>query len=276
MSQLDYSNQNLQNCSFKRKNLAGANFSGSDLRGCNFTGATLLDANFEGVKTGQSPRQKVTYLAAALVGPVVLVGLSVIGWQFVDFLLPDGANSGLNFILNAFLILVLLLGSLLRDWITIHFPQLATLLSITAIAILLIMMVILTVGLVIVSFSNFWDGALLLGVALLLIAGVAGVITFRIFTWLLQALESSPGTSFRKADLTDANFSHATVQNTDFSQSVLTGVCLFNWVVRSHLQFSQVYCEYIYLASAHQNRYPSEGNLQPGELERLLFHPHIQ
>ncbi|MEH2076940.1 MAG: pentapeptide repeat-containing protein [Nostoc sp.] len=96
-------------------------------------------------------------------------------------------------------------------------------------------------------------------------------VTFRIFKWLIQSIQSNPGTSFRKANLTDADFSHAEVQNTDFSLAVLTGACIFNWIIKHHNQLTNVYCKYVYLEPAQQNRQPTEGNFQPGELEQVLI-----
>ena len=270
MTKLNYANLNLQNCSFKGQDLAGADFSGSDLRGCNFTGATLIGATFEGVKTGQSRRQVNILVAAAIVGPIVLVGFSAIAVQAVVVLLGDRFSKVLNFFFGALAILASVLGSFMRDRVAFHFPQLATLLSIAAIAVLLAIMVMLTAGLVIASLFSFGDGAVAQGFFLLLLMAVSAIVTFRILKWLLQAIQSNPGTSFRKANLTDANFSHSVVQNTDFSFAVLTGVCIFDWEIKLHTQFTNVHCEYLYLEPAHQNRRPPEGNFQPGELERLL------
>jgi len=270
MTNRNYANRNLQNSSFKGQDLAGADFSGSDLRGCNFTGATLIGANFERVQTGQSRRQVNSLIAAAILGPVVLVGFSAIASQISLVFLSDRSNKILNFFFTALPVLALILGSFIRDKIAFRFPQITSLLSIAAIAVLFAVMVTFTVGLAIVSILGFADGAIAQGFFLLLLMVGFALLTFRIFKWLIQAVHSNPGTSFRKANLTDANFSHSVVQNTDFSFAVLTGACIFDWVIKPYTQCTNVYCEYLYLEPAHQNRRPAEGSFQPNELERVL------
>lgn len=266
----NYANRNLQNCSFKGQNLASADFSGSDLRGCNFTGATLIGAIFERVKTGQSRRQVNILVAAAIVGPVVLLAFSAIAAQVSMELLSDRSNKGLNFFFSALPILALVFGSFIGDKIAFRFPQITSLLNIAAIAVLFAVMVALTLGLAIVGILGFGDGAIAQGLFLLLLMFASALLTFRILKWLTQTIQSNPGTSFRKANLTDANFSHSVMQNTDFSFAVLTGACIFDWAIKPHTQFMNVHCEYLYLELAHQNRQPAEGNFQPDELERVL------
>jgi Pentapeptide repeats (8 copies) len=66
-SQLNFTNQNLQNRSFEGLNLNGANFSGADIRGCNFNHAQLQGANFAETKIGQAPRVFISLLIIAFV-----------------------------------------------------------------------------------------------------------------------------------------------------------------------------------------------------------------
>jgi hypothetical protein len=270
MSDLNYANRNLQNCSFKGQDLAGADFSGSDLRGCNFTRATLIGASFEGAQMGQSRRQVNTLVAAAIVGPIILLGLSAIATQVSVVLFSDRSNKVLNFLLSALPILALVFGNFIRDSIAFHFPQLTSFMSVAAIAVLFAVMVMLTVGLAMVSLFGFGDGAFAQGFFLLLLMVVSAIVTLRMLQWLIESIYRNPGTSFRKANLTDANFSHCAVQNTDFSLAVLTGACIFDWTIKPHTQLTNVHCEYLYLEPAQQNRRPAEGNFQPGELERVL------
>ncbi|MBC1220918.1 pentapeptide repeat-containing protein [Nostoc sp. UCD121] len=89
MTSLNYTNQNLQNCSFKGQDLAGADFSGSDLRGCDFTKATLIGANFQNITTGQSYRQVSLLVAAIVVFPLVLFGFSMIANQVLIIFFSD-------------------------------------------------------------------------------------------------------------------------------------------------------------------------------------------
>ncbi|MDZ7962831.1 MAG: pentapeptide repeat-containing protein [Aulosira sp. DedQUE10] len=267
MSNLNYTNQNLQNSSFKGQDLAGADFSGSDLRGCNFTGATLVGANFQKVTTGQSNRQVNILVASTIVNPVLLLGSSMIFVYILNLLLSDRA---INFLFGALPVLAFLAEIFIRDSITFYFPQATNFFGIGAIAGLFAVMVSFTVGLAIVSFSGFGDGSGALGFFLLVLMIVSAIVTFRIFKWLIQSIQSHPGTSFRKANLTDADFSYSEMQNTDFSFAVLTGACVFKWVIKPYTQFTNVYCQYLYLQPAQQNRQPAEGNFQPGDLGRVL------
>jgi hypothetical protein len=57
---LNFTNQDLRDRSFKGKNLVGADFSGADIRGCNFSHSQLQSANFAKVLTGLSQRQNLT------------------------------------------------------------------------------------------------------------------------------------------------------------------------------------------------------------------------
>jgi len=267
MTKLNYANQNLQNCSFQRQDLTGADFSGADLRGGNFTGATLIRANFEGVQAGQSRRQMNILIATTIISPIVLVGLSAIAVQILDPLLN---NPVIKFFSSAIPVLAILLEIFLRDMLFPRFPKIRTFLVNGAIAILLAVMVIMTIGLTIVTISNLITMVSINWLWSLLMTIVSALLTYRIFQWLRESIQSYPGTSFRKANLTDANFSHASLPNTDFSFSVLTGACIFNWTIKPYTQFTKVYCEYLYLQPADQNRQPVEGNFSPSELEKVL------
>ncbi|BAY29716.1 hypothetical protein NIES2107_15600 [Nostoc carneum NIES-2107] len=267
MANLNYSNQNLQNCSFKGQDLAGADFSGSDLRGCNFSGATLTGANLQQVKTGQSDRQAMMLIVSAIVSPVVLFGSCIIFAYLLNLLLSDRA---IKFLFSVLPILAFLAEIFLRDSISLNFPQVTTFFGIGAISGLFAVMLVFTICLALVSFYSFGDGVAIQGFFLLLLMIFSAIVTFRIFQWLIQSIESHPGTSFRKANLTDADFSHSELQNTDFSFAVLTGACIFKWVIQQHNQFTNVSCKYLYLEPAQQNRKPAEGNFKAGEFGRLL------
>lgn len=253
--------------------MAGADFSGSDLRGCNFTGANLIGASFKGSKTGQSRRQVYILIAAAIMGSVVLIGFSAIAAQLSINLFDDRSNRMLKFFIKALFLLAVLLESLFRESIALHFPQITTFWTIVGMTVLLVLcgaMIALTAVLAIASLSSLSDGTVTLGLFFLLVMSVSVLLTFRILKWLSESIQSGPGTSFRQANLSNADFSYSEVQNTDFSLATLTGICIFNWTIKSHIRFVNVCCEYLYLEPAHQNRQPAEGSFQPGELERLL------
>ncbi|MBO3459580.1 pentapeptide repeat-containing protein [Aetokthonos hydrillicola Thurmond2011] len=267
MTNLNYSNQILHDRSFKGQDLSGADFSGSDLRGCNFTGATLIGANFQQVKTGQSQHQVRMLVASTIVSPVVLCGCGAI---FVYLLSLLKSNRAINFLIGALPILAFLAEIFLRDSITFHFPQATSYAGIGSIAVLFAIMVTLTVGLVFIGNSSFGDGSIAQGFFLLIMTVVGAIVTYRIFQWLIQSIQSHPGTSFRKANLTDADFSYSELENTDFSLAVLTGVCIFKWVIKPYTEFTNVYCKYLYLEPEQQNRQPANRNFHADELEPIL------
>jgi uncharacterized protein YjbI with pentapeptide repeats len=267
MTNRNYSNRNLQNFSFKGQDLTGADFSGSDLRGCNFIGTTLIAANFQKVTTGQSPRQFHILVAATIISSFVLLGLSFIVAQFSVVWLRDRSD---NHFIRALPILALLLQIFIRDRITLLFPKLTSFLGILAMNVLFVLMVVMTLGLTFVSFSGFMNGEVIQGFFLFILMVIFALLTFQIFLWLIESIQSHNGTSFRKANLTDIDFSHAEINNTDFSHAVLTGACIFNCVMNTHIEFAHVYCQYLYLEPTHQNRQPPQGDFKPGELELLL------
>lgn len=267
MTHLDYSNQNLQNYSFKGQHLVGADFSSSDLQGCDFTGANLTGANFKWAKMGQSSRQITRLMASAVLGPLILVGGSLLLVRFVSALLPEQV---LNFFFGALPVLVLVFELLFQGRVASLHPKFTTFFSLTAFAVLFTAMVVVTGGLILGSLSSFGAGSGGQGLLLLALVVVAAIVTRRILTWLSQMIQSAPGTSFKKANLTNADFSHTTIQNTDFSFATMTGMCLFRWQVNRHTQFNHVYCEYLYLESQHQKRQPTEGTFQLHELDHVL------
>ncbi len=270
MTNLNYTNQNLQNRSFKGQDLSGADFTGSDLRGCNFTGANLIGTNFQKIKTGQSHRQVNIMVAATIICPVGLLGFIMIAGQMSSVLFSDRFDKIFNFFLGSMPLLALIFQIFIQDSITSDFPEVTNFLGIGVITILFAVMSSFTVGLAMISTSSFSDGSSVQGFFLLLLMVISTIITFRIFKWIIQSIQSQPGTSFRKANLTDADFSHSEVQNTDFSFAILTGACIFDWAIQPHTQFTNVYCKYLYLEPAYQNRQPTEGNFKPGDLSRVL------
>lgn len=269
MTNQNYANQILHNRSFKGLDLTGADFRGSDLRGCDFTGSILVGANFEGVRTGQSQRQVKTAIAAAMVGPAIIIGLCLSVVQIPISIFGDRFYQGFDFLLKGLPLLVLFLEVFFRDRIVRQFPRTTNLMGVVSVAALFQIMVVLTIGLFVAGLSG--NGAGIPGFFLLLASGISGVVTYRIFQWVRQSIRSSCGTSFRKANLTDANLSHAVIQNTDFCFAVLTAACIYQWRVKRHTDFFQVYCEYLYLEPAHQNRHPADGKFRPGEVEPFFI-----
>lgn len=267
MTYLDYSNQNLQNYSFKSQNLANADFSGSDLQGCDFTGANLTGANFKWARMGQSSRQINCLVANAVLGPLILVGGSFLFVRLVSTLLPEPV---VDLLFKALPVLVLVLELFFQGNMVTHYPKTTTFFGLAAIAGLFAAMIVIVGILMMGSLSGFGAGSGGQGLLFLALGVVGVIVTRRILTWLIQIIQSAPGTSFKQANLTNVDFSHATIQNTDFSFAVMTGVSVFRWHVNRHTHFNDVCCEYLYLEPQHQKRQPAEGIFQPNEVEQQL------
>jgi uncharacterized membrane protein (UPF0182 family) len=142
--------------------------------------------------------------------------------------------------------------------------------GVVSVAILFQIMIAFTMMLVIFSISDFGDGSGTQGLFLLVLAGICALLTCRLFKWVRYSIHSSCGTYFNKANLTDANLSQAVVQNTDFGLAVLTGACIFEWIIQHYTQFTNVYCEYLYLEPAHRKRRPFKGKFRQGEAQAYL------
>lgn len=267
----NYAGQILQNRSFKRLNLTGADFSGSDLRGCDFTEATLVGASFVGARTGQSREQVKRSVVVATVAPAVIIGFSLLVAQVPTHLFGDRLHPAFDFLIRALPLLALLFEILFRDSMTHFFPHTTNLLGVSGVAVLFQLMAVFTLGLVIISIFSFGDGSGAQGLFLLVLAGISALITHRCFKWVVQAIQSSGGTSFRKANLTQADWSQTVVQNTDFNGATLTGICIFDWVIQRHTHFENVDCQYVYLEPARQKRHPTKGNFRLGEVGPFLL-----
>lgn len=266
----NYANQNLQNRSFKRLDLSGADFSGSDLRGCDFTGTNLAGANLTGIRTGLSRRQVNRLMVVAILGPALIIGLCILAVQIPASLLGDRFYQGINYVVGGLPIVLLFLEMLFRDRVTSKFSRMTNLMGVASVALLFQIMAAFTISLGIVSILSFDSGAGAQGLFLLVLAVISAIVTRRIFKWVTQSIHSSCGTSFRKANLTNANLSQAVIQNTDFCYAVLTGSCIFDWTIQHHTQFTNVACEYVYLDSAQQKRHPAESKFRQGEAEAYL------
>jgi len=267
MTNLNFSNQNLQNRSFRGENLAGADFSNSDLKGCDFTGTSLTGANFRWAKTGQSSRQISFLVAGAIAGPFILVGCSFLLVYITEALLPEKI---LNVFFRILPFLVLVVQILFGQHFNSRAPRTMSFFSIVAFGMLMAAMALVTVGLLMGSISSFGTGSGVLGLLFLALVAISAIVTHRIFIWILQIIRAHPGTSFKRANLTDADFSYAQLENTDFSLATLTGVCIFECQGNSHTQFKDIYCEYLYLESPGQKHQPIEGTFQSAKAEQVL------
>lgn len=81
-------------------------------------------------------------------------------------------------------------------------------------------MITLTAVLEIASLSSFGDGIVAPGFFFLLVMVVSALLTFWILKWLIQSIQSEPGTSFKKANFSNTDFSHSEVQNTELLREI--------------------------------------------------------
>jgi Pentapeptide repeats (8 copies) len=63
---VDFSDQDLRDRSFRGQDLRGANFHSADLRGCDFSQAQLTRANFQNIKTGHTLKQVLPFILLAI------------------------------------------------------------------------------------------------------------------------------------------------------------------------------------------------------------------
>ncbi|NER31711.1 MAG: pentapeptide repeat-containing protein [Symploca sp. SIO1C4] len=73
------------------------------------------------------------------------------------------------------------------------------------------------------------------------------------------------GANFTETNLTEAYLGKTQAENTNFSKSIFTGVCLFKWHINHETNLQGVICDYVYLDDSQQERRPSSGFFAPGE-----------
>lgn len=83
------------------------------------------------------------------------------------------------------------------------------------------------------------------------------------------------GANLSMANLSMANLSGALLQkakalNTNFNKAILTGACLEDWQINSDTNLNEVTCQYLYLTSDQNERYPPQDNFRPGEFTQLF------
>jgi uncharacterized protein YjbI with pentapeptide repeats len=78
------------------------------------------------------------------------------------------------------------------------------------------------------------------------------------------------GANLGGADLTGAILVRTKALKTNLSGAILTGVCLEDWCIDRMTQLDDILCDYIYLKSGKQNRYPCNRYLTLGEFSQLF------
>ncbi len=220
--QRDFRRVNLRGQCFKRQNLSGADFSEADIRSANFTGTNLRGANFTGAKCGLQRRWVILLLILSWLLVGILVGLvrevPEFG-QFVEGLVLFGLiisviaigtaiGVGFGFVLGL-VGLVRFLAGLVGILVGLQLTE---------------QVVEKVVG--VESPETILPGTLYVGFGLLLgllVAAVEGEISFVHYPSVI-VFAAIGGSSFHGADLTNANFTRASLKNTDLREANLTCV----------------------------------------------------
>ena len=256
----DYEDQNLQDQSFVGQDLTGANFRGSNLRGCDFTRAILVGANFDRVVTGQTEKQIYISIFSIIVGAIAMIvfGFVIVMIDNLLFSWLGDVYRKISGVLGGIIPFVLIL---FQNPIFEKFPQITSFLGEASLGTIFAVMILLTLGLIIISFTS--------SLLFLIPAIVSAIVTFYLDNWLIASIQNRIGTSFKKANLTNANFSHALIENTDFSFALLTGLCIDGWMLDSHTLFANSQCDYLYW-NPQRERFPPDHNFQADELKKFL------
>ncbi len=244
MSQnLNFSNQDLRDRSFKSKNLVGADFSGADIRGCNFSRAQLKSANFDNVLAGKSQRQIAIFSTISFVMALMVASTAMIA----TILLITFAIT----LITTFIFGMAIVNREMVYWVAI----IAIVIFAVSFAIAFTISFTGTKGIFaavpISLITAFASGLLGSTFTKILVAGAFNAIAlslrFNVFVSLLIFLAIEPlqifgslylfkllmnmsrtatGTKFQYADLTKVSFDQATLVNCDFSNAIMDGVNL--------------------------------------------------
>ncbi|MEO0839501.1 MAG: pentapeptide repeat-containing protein, partial [Cyanobacteria bacterium J06643_5] len=103
---LDFSNRNLQGCSFRGQNLTGANFTNADIRGANFTNAILKNANFYNSKAGLQNHQSLVLTSISILFSVLLGFVTVFAAVFTGYLLFPYSLGSEKFLAAIFILIL--------------------------------------------------------------------------------------------------------------------------------------------------------------------------
>ena len=209
----DFSGQNLRGHSFKAQDLAGANFSYADIRSADFSKANLRGAKFVGAKAGLQRRWVVSLVVISWILSAVSGFFSgrygsLVVAQIFDTKHPENVFAGAT----GLIVVVVFFIITIRKGLVAGFGALALAL---AVAVALALALALA-------------GAVAVALALALLSAYIG---WRALAgdeqqvWIRSAaiaFAATGGTSFRGTDLTDADFTSATLKSTDFRRAVLT------------------------------------------------------
>lgn len=206
----DFSGQNLQGRSFKGQDLTDANFSYADIRSTDFTNAILRNANFSHARAGLQRRWVIGLLIALLFILLVFSRFisTLLGAGFINYI-SNPISNPISYPLSAFV-----LGLMSAAVIIVTMNVASVVAGDGAFAVRLAFSVVLAAALVPVSGLSAWN----------LIALPVGVAMTNGQNIDIN-IAAIGGTSFRGANLTDANFTQATLKSTDLRKAIVTRTC---------------------------------------------------
>jgi uncharacterized protein YjbI with pentapeptide repeats len=279
----NFSGQNLRGRSFKGQNLEGVNFSGADIRSADFSETNLTGANFSHAKAGLQKRRVIFLVVVSWLLSGISGFFSNFAGATVLSLLFDSSKNHLEQISyqiagwGAVILIIIFFILTIRQKIQASFAAAFTAAIAAAIAVAFAFagsgaFAVVFAGAVATAFAGAFVGAFAvpfaIGFAVALAVGFAGAFAGAVAAKLLNiyigwgaikgdekhvlirniavAFAAFGGTSFRKADLTDAKFTRATLKSTDFREANLTRTCFHK---TKKLEFAR--CGTTYLQKPH-------------------------
>ncbi|MEH2029561.1 MAG: pentapeptide repeat-containing protein [Nostoc sp.] len=245
---LDFSGQNLRGRNFKgRQDLAGANFSYADIRGANFTNANLTGANFSHVKAGLQRRWTIgavlvtallvlsalskSVIVALLIASLVVISVAMVASRY-NWAVALTANLVLTIAGSIAFVLALIISAIVTGSISIFDVVFAG--GVPVVLVFLGFIYLAVVG---------SRGAIISTARARVEAGIVPFSIAIADECLKTAITNTGGTSFRKADLTNANFTAATLKNTNFGYANVTNTCWFQAKRLDRARVSATYLE---------------------------------
>ncbi|MEO1765296.1 MAG: pentapeptide repeat-containing protein, partial [Cyanobacteria bacterium J06629_18] len=253
--------QNLRGRSFKGQNLEGANFSYADIRGVNFAGANLKGANFTGAKAGLQKRWVfllllLSWLLSGISGFLSIFNTTSIAYIFDSSKSPMDQFTGWVALIVTIIVYIIII----RRGISVSLAFVVAFVVAFAAAFALAGAVAgagafavvgtAVAGAFTVAFSVAGAFAVAGAVAAAFAFAAAfvgtvaggGIVISAYIAWraikgdekyalvrnIAVAFAAMGGTSFRGADLTDANFTESQLKSTDLRNAKLIRTCFQN------------------------------------------------
>jgi len=260
---------------FRGQDLSGIDLSYADIRGTNFNHAILRGANFTQVKAGLQLRTKLILLVASSLIAIVLGSvLSVSGNSIISKNLTSHDPLGIITLVilaafSVFLVIVrqplftVLLATIITTVISGHGYIASGLASTVALTLVLsvagslgylaaiLSALIAEIGAIVIAITLHESSVILTIVVTLPIISLSlyisqqvldGNTSYPFVRWAALVLSCDDGSRFRRADLTNANFTSATLKGTDFRGATLTGVF---WLAANYVHITCIESGYL-------------------------------